>query len=170
MGIGSSTTVSDYCSYFENSYLCFFLNRYSPSVKTQLRSPKKVYFIDHALAKTLGFAFSDDYGRMLENITFIELKRRHKLIYYHRAERECDFIIQEDSKIIKAIQVCQTLTHPDTKQREIDGLIEALSTYSLKEGIILTENEQAEEIIIKDNKKYKANIIPLWKWLISNKL
>lgn len=72
LGIGSATTVSDYCSYLENSYLCFFLNRYCLSVKAQLRSPKKVYFIDHALAKTLGFSFSDDYGRMLENITFID--------------------------------------------------------------------------------------------------
>lgn len=168
LGIGSPTTVSDYCSYLENSYLCFFLNRYSLSVKAQLRAPKKVYFIDHALAKSLGFSFSDDYGRMLENITFIELKRRHKLIYYHRNEKECDFIIQEGNTIAEAIQVCQTLTHPDTKQREIDGLIEALDIYSLKSGIILTESEESEEIIAKDGKKYKVHIMPLWKWLITN--
>ena len=166
LGIGSPTTVSDYCCYLESSYLCFFLNRYSASVKAQLRSPKKVYLIDHALAKTLGFSFSDDYGRMLENITFIELKRRHQTIFYHRNEKECDFIIQEGNNITEAIQVCQTLTHPDTKQREIDGLIEALNTYSLKEGVILTESEEAEETITKDGKKYKVSIMPLWKWLI----
>lgn len=167
LGVGSATTISDYCSYLENSYLCFFLNRYSLSVKIQLRSPKKVYFIDHALAKTLGFSFSDDYGRMLENITFIELKRRHKTIFYHRAEKECDFIIQEGNSITEAIQVCQTLTQPDTKQREMDGLIEALQTYSLNEGIVLTESEEAEEFVHIDGSSYKVSIIPLWKWLIT---
>lgn len=167
LGVGSVTTISDYCSYLENSYLCFFLSRYSVSVKTQLRSPKKVYFIDHALVKKLGFSFSDDYGRMLENIVFIELKRRHKLIYYHQEKKECDFIVQDGAKIIEAIQVCQTLVSPITKQREMDGLVEALATYSLKEGMILTEDEEAEETITKDNTKYKIKIIPLWKWLIS---
>ncbi len=51
LGIGSVTTVSDYCHYLENSYLCFFVNRYSESVKIQMQSPKKVYFIDWTLDK-----------------------------------------------------------------------------------------------------------------------
>jgi len=169
LGLGSPTTVSEYCGYLENSYLCFFLNRYALSVKAQLRSPKKVYFIDHALAKTLGFSFSDDYGRMLENITFIELKRRYKSIYYHKGEKECDFIIHENAKIIKAIQVCQTLTDPATKQREIEGLIDALEAYTLDEGYILTENEQQELTIDINNKEYKIHVIPLWKWLLKTK-
>lgn len=168
LGVGSSTTISDYCSYLENSYLCFFVNRYSVSVKKQLRAAKKVYFIDHALAKTLGFFFSENYERALENIVFVELKRRHQLIFYHRENKECDFVIQEGSRVIQAIQVCQTLTHPDTKQREIDGLIEALATYSLKEGYILTENEEAEETITTDNKTYTVHITPVWKWLLQS--
>ncbi|ABX78338.1 ATP-binding protein [Coxiella burnetii] len=167
LGLGSSTTVSDYCSYLENSYLCFFLNRYSLSVKAQLLSPKKVYFVDHALAKILGFYFSDDYGRVLENIAFIELKRRYKAIYYHKAEKECDFLVQEGIKIIKAIQVCQTLFDPNTKKREIDGLLEALESYNLKEGYILTESEEGNETTIKGNKKYQIHILPLWKWLLT---
>jgi uncharacterized protein len=167
LGIGSSTTVSDYCSYLENSYLCFFVNRYALSVKAQLLSPKKVYFIDHALAKTLGFSFSEDYGRMLENMTYIELKRRYKNIYYHRGNKECDFVIHQGSKIIEAIQVCQTLTNPNTKQREIEGLIEALETYSLKEGTILTENEYLDEVVVKGGVQYQIHALPLWKWLIT---
>ena len=166
LGIGSSTTVSDYCGYLENSYLSFFLNRYSPSVKAQLRSPKKVYFIDHALAKNLGFSFSDDYGRMLENIAFIELKRRYKMIYYHQNKKECDFVIQDGNKVIKAIQVCQTLTNPNTRQREIDGLIEALETYSLAKGYILTESEEFDETVSRNGKEYNLKVMPLWKWLI----
>lgn len=167
LGLGSATTVSDYCSYLENSYLCFFLNRYNRSVKTQLRSPKKVYFIDHALAKTLGFSFSDDYGRMLENIVFIELKRRHKTIYYHHEKKECDFLVQENTRVLQAIQVCQTLKNPETRQREIEGLVDALTIYALKEGYILTENETAEERVVVGAKQYKINVMPIWQWLIS---
>lgn len=166
VGLGSVTTISDYCDYLENSYLCFFLNRYHVSVKTQYQSPKKVYFIDHVLARIVGFHFSEDRGRLLENIVFIELKRRYKQIYYHSEKKECDFIIQEGAKIIAAIQVCSHFENENTKQREVDGLLEALSSYGLTSGIILTEADEGSEIIICENKKYQINIMPIWKWLI----
>ncbi len=167
LGLGSVTTVSDYCGYLENSYLCFFVNRYHASVKVQSQSPKKVYFIDHALAKTIGFHFSEDHGRLLENIVFIELKRRFQMIYYHAEKKECDFVIQQGVKIVAAIQVCHNLSNSDTKQREVDGLLEALVCYSLKKGIILTESEEKTEMVVRDKKKYQIDIVPLWKWLIS---
>jgi len=167
LGVGSSTTIGNYCSHLENSYLCFFVSRYSLSVKKQLRSPKKVYFIDHALAKTLGFSFSEDYGCMLENIVFIELKRRYRSIYYHQAEKECDFVIHADSRVKEVIQVCQTLTNLQTKEREVAGLVEAMETYSLSEGYILTESESSEEFVTKNEKEYKIHILPLWRWLIT---
>lgn len=166
LGLGSATTVSDYCGYLENSYLCFFMNRYSSSVKTQQQSPKKVYFVDHVLAKIIGFRFSDDIGRMLENIAYIELKRRGKNIYYHKDSKECDFVIQEGVKITEAIQVAQNLTDLGTRQREIEGLLEALEQYSLNKGLILTEFDEGEEIITKANNKYHISICPLWKWLL----
>lgn len=166
LGLGSSTTISDYCTYLENSYLCFFLNRYSTSVKAQQISPKKVYFIDHALANLLGFRFSEDRGRMLENIVFIELKRRNYRIFYHNENKECDFVLHEGNNIIEAIQVCVSLANPETKKREIDGLLDALDYHSLDHGYILTEFEEYSETITKSGKNYQIYIKPLWKWLI----
>lgn len=165
LGLGSATTVSDYCDYLENSFLCFFVNRYHQSLKQQMIAPKKVYFIDHAFAKTIGFRFSDDAGRILENIVFIELKRRNYDIYYHKNKYECDFILKEGIKITRAIQVCQQLTQ-ENKMREFNGLIEALNYYQLQEGYILTEYEEGTEIINKEEKKYSIKIIPIWKWLL----
>lgn len=81
------------------------MNRYSESVKSQMQSPKKVYFIDHILAKIIGFHFSEDRGRMLENLVFLELKRRALDIYYYRDNKECDFLVRENGKITSAIQV-----------------------------------------------------------------
>ena len=36
VGLSSPHTVSNYCSYLEECYLCFFLNRYSHSLKKQM--------------------------------------------------------------------------------------------------------------------------------------
>jgi predicted AAA+ superfamily ATPase len=167
IGVGSVTTVSDYCFYLENSYLCFFVNRYSESVKSQMQSPKKVYFIDHVLAKTVGFHFSEEKGRVLENIVFIELKRRGLEIFYYRDKKECDFLIRTKGKITSAIQVCQHLDSDKTKQREEEGLIEALARYSLKEGYILTDADEAVVTIQRDKVNYKITIMPIWKWLLT---
>lgn len=169
LGLGSSTTVSDYCRYLENSYLSFFVNRYSCSIKSQQQSPKKVYFVDHALAKIVGFRFSEDLGRLLENIIFIELKRRGYTIFYHREDKECDFIVQEGTEVLMAIQVCQTLSNMQTKQRELAGLLEAMKRFSLSSGVIITENEEGEEEIVEGHHRYKIIILPAWKWLTSQK-
>jgi len=69
--IKSNTTISDYCGYIENSFMCFFVNRYDDNLKAQQQAPRKIYFVDHALAKILGFRTSADRGRMLENIVFV---------------------------------------------------------------------------------------------------
>ena len=165
LGIGSASTVSDYCTYLENSYLCFFVNRYSESVKIQMQSPKKVYFIDHVLAKYIGFHFSGDSGRTLENIVYIELKRRYADIYYHKETKECDFLVRNNGTMLTAIQVCKSVTDPVTRLREVDGLLEALERYELSEGFILTESEE-EAFVIEKTKNYRIKIMPIWKWLI----
>ena len=169
LGLGSASTVSDYCSYLENSYLCFFVNRYSESVKSQMQAPKKVYFIDHALAKIVGFRFSEDNGRMLENIVFIELKRRGFEIFYHKENKECDFLLRKNNNITNAIQVCQYLTDAKTKQREFDGLLEALERHALPEGYILTEYEEETVEVQHKAVTYKIIIMPIWKWLLHAK-
>lgn len=166
LGLGSATTVSDYCSYLENGYLCFFVNRYSESVKIQMQSPKKVYFIDHVLAKTIGFRFSNDIGRMLENVVYIELRRRNFEVFYHHNIKECDFLIRKNGVIFTVIQVCKSLTEIKTRQREIDGLMEAMTCYALEEGIILTESEE-DTFKIQQELNYTIKVMPIWKWLLN---
>lgn len=163
--IKSNTTISDYCSYIENSYLCFFVNRYDDNLKAQQQAPRKIYFIDHVLAKILGFRTSEDRGRMLENIVFIELKRRGHDIFYYSDSRECDFIVREGSRTKQVIQVCIELYDSSAKEREVSGLIEAIDKFSLSEGLIITEYEEGEEIVERNGKKYRVLIKPIWKWL-----
>jgi len=159
-GLTSATTIREYFEYLENSYLAFLLSRYHSSLKKQVYSKKKVYVIDTGMARVLGFRISDDAGRMLENAVFLHLKRQNKELYYHKGKYECDFLIRSGIRITEAIQVTYRFT--ENKEREINGLLEALKTYKLKEGIILTLD--AEEEIMKEKKK--IHIKPVWKWLL----
>src|SRR3990167_4068283 len=72
--ISSPHTIANYCNHLEQCYLCFFVNRYSHSLKKQLQYNKKCYMIDPAIIRTTGFRVSEDKGRLLENIVFLHLK------------------------------------------------------------------------------------------------
>ena len=166
LGLSSVTSVSDYCKFLEDSFLCFFINRYDPSLKKQFQSPKKVYFIDQALAITVGFRFSEDIGRLLENIVFLELKRRGHILYYYHGKKECDFLIKKGRYITDAIQVCVSLDDPKTQKREIEGLMEAMQQHQLTSGIILTSDTLSEQTEMVGTKTFKIRILPIWYWLL----
>ena len=160
-GIGSVNTVIFFVSCFEDSYLLFTVPRFSHSLKSQIKNPKKIYAVDNGLAAVNSASFSEDKGRMLENIVFLHLRKRYKNIFYFREKHECDFLVKEKGKIIDAIQVCFEL-NDDNKDREIKGVVEALEKLKLEKGLILTFNQEDELSIA--NKKIK--IKPVWKWLI----
>ena len=166
IGLASSNTVADYCHYLENSFLIFIVNRFSYSLKKQMHFSKKVYFIDQALAESVGFRISQDDGRTLENIVFLQLLRQNKEIYFHQEKHECDFVIRDKYHVSHAIQVCTSLKEDKTRQREINGLLEAMVTYDLKQGLIITEEEEATEFIEHQGHRYQINIAPCWQWLL----
>lgn len=160
-GLKSLNSVKTYLEYYNQSYLFFYLKKFDYSVKKQTLNSKKVYVIDQAFATRMGFNFSTNKGRILENIVFLELKRRGKEIFYHSNKNECDFILKKGLTITNAIQVCYDL-NIENEEREKSGLLEAMYKYKLNSGIILTY-DQEEEIQIDE---YKVQIIPVWKWLI----
>lgn len=160
----SDKTIKEYITYFSQAYLLFELNKYSHSLKKQIGNPKKIFAADVGFITSLGFSSTNDSGRILENIVCIELKRNKKEIYYHQEKKECDFVIREGRKITQAIQVCQMLTE-ENRKRELSGLYDAMESYDLKEGLIITE-EQEEKI--KEG-KYTIHIKPIWKWLLEKK-
>ncbi|MEK6903487.1 MAG: ATP-binding protein [Nanoarchaeota archaeon] len=160
--IKSLSMIKNYIEYLKNVFVASTVHRFDYSIKKQKVSSSKFYVLDNSFLKTVAFNFSENAGRRLENLVFIELMRRGREVYYHAQKKECDFVIKEGLNITKAIQVCLTLDSPITKQREVDGLLEALKEYNLREGLILTF-EQADELLI-DGKKIL--IKPVWKWLL----
>lgn len=159
--IKSLMTVKNYISYLENSFLFLLIPKFNYSIKKQIYNPKKVYAIDTGMYNEVAFANSANRGRILENLVFLELKRRKKNIYYYSEKNECDFLIQEKNKIIQAIQVTEEL-YTNNKERELTGLTEAMDEYNLNQGLILTK-EQKEEIRIG---RKKVVIMPIYEWLL----
>lgn len=81
-------------------------------------------------------------------------------IYYHKECHECDFITRSGARINSALQVTTSLGK--NRERELLGLTEAMKKYHLKEGTILTYEDE-EELLINN---LKIHIKPVWKWLL----
>lgn len=164
VGLKHPDTVKNYLEYIESTYLLFQVMRFDWSIKKQIGYQKKVYFIDNAIINKVGFNATDNMGQLLENLVFIQLKRQNKEVYYHDDGVECDFIVRKDGHIISAFQVTHSLSDAKTRQREINGLLSALNTYNLSEGMILTTDE-TEELTIEEK---KIVVCPVWKWLLQS--
>ncbi|WP_174591283.1 ATP-binding protein [Methanocella conradii] len=156
--VGTASTISNFVSYFEDSYLLFTIPKFSYSYKKQLMNPKKAYAIDHGLARANSVSFSADKGRILENIVFLQLRRLYPSIFYFREKNECDFIVQDKAGKMQAIQVCYRLDE-DSLRREMKGLKEAMEVTGIKKGIIVTFDQE--------DKFGDIEVMPAWKWLLN---
>ncbi|MCD6184204.1 MAG: ATP-binding protein [Deltaproteobacteria bacterium] len=161
-GIKSLSTVKNYLDYFSMSYLFFYLRKFDYSVKKQILNSRKVYSVDHGFANRLGFNFSKNRGRILENMVLIELLRNNKEVFYHSGKKECDFVVRQGFQITEAIQVAYHL-NKENVEREVSGLLEAMEKFNLKKGLILTYDTDIDAAEIPETIK----IIPVWKWLLT---
>jgi predicted AAA+ superfamily ATPase len=160
-GIKSATTILEYFGYLSDSYLVEFLPIFSYSIKTQNRNPKKVYTLDNGIAETISLSFSEDEGRKLENLVYQHLRRKGLEIYYFKHKKECDFVVREKNSITHLIQVCYDLSM-NNQQREINGLLEAMSYFDVSRGTIVTF-DQTDEFILDDK---TIEVIPAHFWLM----
>ncbi|MCD4841410.1 MAG: ATP-binding protein [Methanosarcinales archaeon] len=158
----SKNTLYTYFGYFEDSFIVFPLKRFSYSYKNIESSISKMYLVDNGLLSLQGIR---DYGRLIENIVFIELKRRSKgdLFYYKSTSgREIDFIIKEGKKVSELIQVCYMLDDFVTKEREVKALLQGSEELRCDNLLIITWDYEAVEIVSGKNVRY----VSLCKWLL----
>jgi predicted AAA+ superfamily ATPase len=162
IGVKSPSTVLEYLSYFESSYLLNLVPRFSFSVKGQMLSEKKIYVVDNGLVNVASISASKDMGRKFENAVYWSIRRKTKNIWYFSdGNSECDFIFKLDDDYL-AIQVCYEM-NGDNQEREINGLLAALKFFNLSEGIILTV-DQTDKILIDG---YKINVVPAYQFDLS---
>ena len=154
-GISSATTILEYFSHLEQSYLLAFVPMFDYSLKKQNINARKVYAIDTGLVEVTTPQFKKDAGHKLENLVFIALRRRSKEIYYYSGKGECDFLVMNKGVIANAFQVCLELDS-DNLQRETSGLFEAMKAFQLTEGTIVTLSQNDHFI----QEEMKIKVIP----------
>jgi uncharacterized protein len=157
--IASTSSISDYLAFFSDSYMFFFVPRFSYSYKAQIVNPKKIYCIDNGFITTNSVSFSDDLGRLLENTVFLHLRFRTSEIYYFNEGKECDFVVYKNGKLDSLIQVCYNLDSYNT-DREIEGLNAAMNFFNVKNGLIITYN-QNDHFVIEDK---NIDVVAFFDW------
>jgi len=167
LNFSSVSTVQKFIGYLSEPYLFLNLTRYNTKIKIQQKSPKKSYIIDNGFIKARSFELSPNWGRLLENMVFIELLRRHykpglDLFYYRtRNDRKIDFVCRKGHIVEQLIQVCYDITNPKTLKREIASLAEASSELNCNNLLLITRDK--EEVIEKNN--HNIQLLPAFKWL-----
>lgn len=144
-------SVKEYISYLEDSYLFCELKLFSYSLKEQQNNKKKLYLSDNGFMN-LGFNFSSNYGKLLENLVFSELQKSGYELYFYNKEFECDFIAKRGAMTL-AIQVCYVLNEQNQK-REINGLLKL--PFPTDEKMIITYNQSDTIETIK--------VVPFWDY------
>jgi predicted AAA+ superfamily ATPase len=170
LNVRSVQTIKNYSEFLSNAYLIFFLEKYSPKLKLQMISPKKVYCIDNGFVEAMSFKTSEDFGRLMENLVAVELMRRksywfkNQEIYYWKdyQQNEVDFLVKEGEKIKQLIQVTYVSDKNEVETREIKGLLKASELLNCKNLVVITWDY--EDKISIENRKIIFK--PLWKWLL----
>lgn len=159
--LGSVNTVKKYIEYLENSWLLFTMNVYDYSVKRQQIAAKKMYCIDTGLAEAVGFAFSANTGRLIENMVFLALRRSTREIYYYTSPAgfEVDFYLPETRQLI---QVAQNLNDSTTRERELRALLDSMRSLRQSKVLILSDTNSTP---IESN-GFTINVQSLAEWLL----
>lgn len=159
--LGSVNTVISYIEYLQTSWLIFSVNKYAHSIKQQQIANKKIYCIDTGLVKSIAFSFSENRGKLLENLVFLTLRKWQGDVYYYKTikDMEVDFYIPKKKLLV---QVSQSLIDASVLERETRSLYDAMEEVGVNTGIILTEDERNT---LKLNKK-TITVLPLYEWLL----
>ena len=161
--LGSVNTVKKYISYLENAWLFFTINKYAYSVKEQQIAAKKIYSIDTGMLNSVGFSFSKNIGKIMENLVFLQLRRHHQDIFYYKTNQnhEVDFYIPSQQL---AIQVCQELSDEETRLRELRSLIELSEEKKGNNLLQIVTLADRETITIEGS---SIEVLPLYDWLLT---
>ena len=159
LNVASASTVTQWCEWLEKAYLFFFVPIFSDSEKSRLLNPKKVYCIDTGLEYAVASRRIPNDGARFENMVYLALRRTCRDISYFDEEGECDFVVRRRHAVTDVIQACMQLTD-ESKDREIEGLVKAMESFSLNSGMIVTEN-QRDTIQVG---KHHIEIVPFWDW------
>lgn len=160
----SLDSIHRFSYYIKDAFLIDFLPRFSYSLKNQMQTARKVYFVDNGMHNAIAFKFSEDKGKLLENAVFHHLKRQKQEVYYFQEKQEVDFVCKQGLEITELINVCYSLGNKETLLRETSALTEAMKYFTLNEAKIIVAEGEAETISSSEG---KIQIIPFYQWALN---
>ena len=122
-------TVYSYLEKLENAYILHRCSRYDIQGKELLKTQEKFYIADTALRySVLGYT-QTSVAAMLENVVYLELRRRGYSVNIGKTpDGEIDFIAEKQSEKLY-VQVTKEIKTPETEQREYSRLLEIHDNY-----------------------------------------
>lgn len=154
-----------WANYLCNIFLFSRISKYTKSIIKEQQSLDKYYCVDNGIRNAVLLPQRNDEGKLLENNVFLHLNRNrqpYEKITYFKENCECDFVVQHDDLVTQLIQVTWTMADPATKEREINGLLEAAKVTGCANLTIVTFDE--ESTITTDG--YTIHSVPAWKWML----
>jgi len=163
---GLSCTKNDLYSFMDHltdAFLVYQVPIHARSEKVRRVNPQKVYVVDTGLLEATLSKITEDRGAFLENLVYLYLRRQGiSPEYYLTAEgAEVDFVIVEDVRQRRLIQVCWDMSDAQTKRRELSALSNAMEELGVKHGTIVTWMDEGHE-------ENGIEVVPAWKWLVQN--
>ena len=116
-------TVERYLRGLEDSLLLYNTERFDVRGKELLRLRPKYYVVDMAFKQLLLPDSNRDRGHVLENVVYLELRRRGYTVYVGQLTKgEIDFVAQKPGGILEYYQVSESVLDPTTRDRELASL------------------------------------------------
>lgn len=122
-------TVYSYLEKLQKAYILHKCSRYDLQGKDILKTQEKFYLADVSLRySVLGYTV-DSVAAFLENIVYLELKRRGYDVYIGKIkDKEIDFVATKQNEKIY-VQVTQEIKSEKTQKREYEQLLEIRDNY-----------------------------------------
>lgn len=122
-------TIYSYLEKLESAYILHRCSRYDMQGKELLKTQEKFYLADTSLRYCVLGYHPDSVAAMLENIVYLELRRRGYTVHIGKNNAgEIDFIAQRQNEKIY-VQVTQEIKSEETQKREYNRLLEIPDNY-----------------------------------------
>jgi len=158
-------TLHEYMANLSDAYLFFQVLIHTRSERARMVNPRKIYVIDTGLINACSRSPRPQWGHLLENFVFMELRRLQETIEYYKTAsgREVDFVVTDRKGRKFLIQVAAKIDKAITKSREIKALEEAMKELAVSKAVVVTLSHE-------ERLKTEAGLIhvlPAWLWALS---
>jgi len=161
----AKNTLHDLLAHLEDAFLVRTVWMESSSERQRMVNPRKAYPIDTALIALYDQTGRANIGHALETLVLLELERRRSAITWVRtpAGYEIDFLARHADGRQELIQVCADASAPETAERELRALSDAVVTFPKASCTLITLHQTG---FPKLPLPPRTRVVTAWQWLL----